>query len=405
MRSVTSRIGVGLLAVNLYTGTANADVFREVLRKAAIDAGIIETSKLFDQADADLAPFGKPFFESKSMSLNGSISCQQCHLTKFGSADGIPNAIAIFGKGEGKERALSGGKILPRNTLAFWGRGGIGFKTFFWDGKVDFSGEKFISQFGDKAPSKDPLITAVHLPPVEIREMLDEDARVTGEKTETIESAARLHRMVVAKLRADEPAAVKKLAGKLGKSVEALEFIDVARSLAAFIRSEFRLRDTRFHNFVFDGGELEQSELKGGLLFYGKGKCSACHNGPYFSDFKFHAIPMPQLGFGKNGFGVDYGRFNVTFNPDDLYKFRTPPLLNVDKTAPFGHSGSVATLREAIIYHFDPLRLAKIQDMVMLERHEFYKRLSASASNLMLIAPLSDQEVDQLVAFLKALSF
>ena len=89
-----------------------------------------------------------------------------------------------------------------------------------------------------------------------------------------------------------------------------------------------------------------------------------CHYGPYFSDLKFHVVPFPQLGFGKNGFGVDYGRFNVTFDPKDLYKFRTPPLFNVEKTAPYGHSGSVATIQEAIAAHFDPLRLVNFRPWI-----------------------------------------
>ena len=39
----------------------------------------------------------------------------------------------------------------------------------------------------------------------------------------------------------------------------------------------------------------------------------------------------------------------------DPYKFRTTPLFNVEKTAPYGHSGSVATIEDAIAAHFDPL--------------------------------------------------
>ena len=42
-------------------------------------------------------------------------------------------------------------------------------------------------------------------------------------------------------------------------------------------------------------------------------------------------------------------RFNVTFQGEDLYRFRTPPLFNVHTTAPYGHSGSIADLREAIV--------------------------------------------------------
>ena len=239
-------------------------------------------------------------------------------MGEFGSADGLPNAIGIFGKGKGPERAFSEGRIVPRNTLPLWGRGALGFDVFFWDGKVDFSGEKPLSQFGDAMPSQDALLTAVHLPPVEIREMIDDDDDVSRYKLESPGQAQKLYERIVMRLLKTEQQAVSELAMRLGKRVDMVIFHDVARSIAAFIRSEFRLEDTAFHRFVFGNGELTPDELKGAIIFYGKGKCVNCHTGPYFSDLRFHAVPLPQLGFGKNGFGVDYGRFNVTFDPGDL---------------------------------------------------------------------------------------
>jgi cytochrome c peroxidase len=140
-------------------------------------------------------------------------------------------------------------------------------------------------------------------------------------------------------------------------------------------------------------------------LFYGKGHCVACHSGPYFSDFKFHVIATPQLGFGANGFGVDYGRFNATFDPRELYAFRTPPLYNVEKTAPYGHSGSLATVEEVITTHFDPLRFVDVAAMDKFGRHEFYKRLTLSAEAATTIGFLSDEEVKEIVSFLRTLSF
>ena len=88
-----------------------------------------------------------------------------------------------------------------------------------------------------------------------------------------------------------------------------------------------------------------------------------CHTGALFSDQKFHAVPVLPLGFGKNGFGVDYGRFNASHAPADLYKFRTPILYNVTKTAPYGHAGSMRTLRQAIVSHVDPLSLVDLNEM------------------------------------------
>ncbi len=393
------------LFILLLPSTLNANSFEEILKKAALENGILPAERLYHNPDETLVELGKTFFESKRLSLNGNISCKTCHLIKLGSADGIPNAVGVGSDGHGSERLSGEGKIVPRNTLPLWGRGGSGFKTFFWDGKVDFSKGQKISQFGNKAPSIDPLIVAVHLPAVEIREMLFEDSMVAELKNETTESANEIYGLITDISQRHEKEAIVQLAKLLKKKFSQIQFLDIARSIAAFIRAKFHIKNTKFHNFLFKGGKLSEDEVQGGLIFYGKGKCSNCHSGPYFADFEFHAIPFPQLGFGKNGFGVDYGRFNVTLNPNDLYKFRTPPLLNVTKTAPYGHSGSVKNLYEAIIYHFDPLKILSVKTMDQLARHEYYKRLAISSQNILHIGYLTEKEVRSLVKFLDTLSF
>ncbi len=396
---------LSLFVLSISAVGATETAFPRMLRKLVLENGFTPANELYLNPDEGLVPIGKVIFESKKLSLNGNISCQTCHLAKFGSADGIPNAAAIAGKGEGPARLLSGAKLLPRNTLPFWGRGAKGFTTFFWDGKIDFSNSKHFSQFGSHPPSEDPLVTAVHLPVVEIREMLDEDQFVTAHKMESVELAKEVYASIADNLRQFEMQASESLASYLRKPVTELAFVDYARAIAAFIRSEFRLKETKLERFVKKTVALSPEELRGGILFYGKGRCITCHSGPHFSDFKFHAVPFPQLGFGKNGFGVDYGRFNGTLDPKDLYKFRTPPLYNVQKTAPYGHSGSVSTLEEAIVAHFDPLRLVSLSSMDPLARHELYKRMTLSAENATAVGFLSSDDINDLVMFLGALSF
>ena len=133
--------------------------------------------------------------------------------------------------------------------------------------------------------------------------------------------------------------------------------------------------------------------------------CSACHSGPHFTDFNYHTIMFPQAGPGKNGFGSDYGRFNFTLKFEDLNKFRTPPLHNVKKTAPYGHSGSVYELSKAIIGHYDPFSLFDFETMSSLQRRELYQRFVSISANQPVSSQLSDQEVLNLITFLKALSF
>ena len=110
-----------------------------------------------------------------------------------------------------------------------------------------------------------------------------------------------------------------------------------------------------------------------------------------------------KLGFGKNGFGIDYGRFTVTFVLDDLYKFRTPPLFNVASTPPYGHSGSLSALRDAIVAHYDPLRNLDTDAMTTLSRHEYYKRMAAVGDDFTLFGVLTDEEVTMVIEFLETL--
>ena len=405
MKSATKRLFTAIALLFAICSTAQVVNLDTFLRDAALNHGLRPASQLFDPTDAHLAPVGETFFKSTNVSLNGAMACETCHLNRFGSADGLPNAVGIFGVGEGPERAFTEGRIVPRNTLPLWGRGGPDFNVFFWDGKVDFAGPTKLSQFGDAAPSSDALVTAVHLPPVEIREMIDDDRDLVRYKAESSAVAEDLYDRILAHLVLTEPDAIRQLAVRLQKPEDQLSFGDIARAIAAFIRSEFRMQDTRLHQYVFGNGELTERELQGGMVFYGKGKCANCHTGPYFSDLRFHAIPLPQLGFGKNGFGIDYGRFNVTFDPKDLYRFRTPPLVNVSETAPYGHSGSVPSIRDAIVAHFDPIRLVQPNSMDVVQRHELFRRMAAVGDDFKLVGLLSDAEVDQVASFLNTLTF
>lgn len=409
MNSNIKNILFFLLFFSFQATNAQSNVETKIIKQQILSSGFKPSAEIYRNPDEKLAKLGLIFFESnKGLSLNGNISCRTCHQDKFGSADGIPNAAAIGG-GDGKtmvgpERLLNGAKQLPRNTLAFWGRGGLGFDVFFWDGRVDFSSKKTVSQFGSQKPSSDALLTSVHLPVVEIREMLDEDGFVRDNKTESVEKSKIVYDAIAKRLVKIEPKASEDLARALNKNINQLEYIDFARAIAAFIRSEFRIKPTKLENFMAGKVQLSESELRGARIFYGKGACSTCHNGPHFSDFKFYTVPFPQLGFGKNGFGVDYGRYNVTFNPRDLYKFRTAPLYNVEKTAPYGHSGSVKTIQQAIVAHYDPLSLVATDKLSKFDRYELSKRLTYADSTTR-VNYLTDEELNQLEAFLKTLTF
>ena len=395
------------------------DFYSKALKDAAISNGFKRPSEINSSFDKEKSQLGKKFFDEKILSFNTKNTCASCHLSVFSSADGLPNAVGGIASGSGIKRLASkGGKVVPRNTLPLWGRGSKNFHTFFWDGKVKMEGEKIISQLGllDKnyATStgkysidvKDnALLTAVHLPFVEIRELIIDDEEVYKElKNESIGTAFDIYSDISKRIK-EHPYYSKQITKLYNISRDDISFHHIADAITHFIRDEFAIKETYFSSFVFDNNKLSKNAVSGGLIFYGKGKCATCHRGELFSDLKFYSIPFPQIGFGKNGFGVDYGRFNITFNPDDMYKFRTPPLYNVENTFPYSHSGSLYDLRKVITYHYDPLKYLDINSLSEIDRNEYYKKLISSGKNIDLIPYLDAKEVSNLVEFLKTLSF
>lgn len=402
MNSVTKIL---MFTISLACGESSiaADqVNKSIVQEQVKANGFASAAKLYQNPDEALVESGGKLFASKAVSLNGDISCQTCHLDSFGSGDGIPIAAAIGAQGEGPKRLLGGAKLLQRNTLPLWGRGAVGFETFFSDGRVEKDGKKIRSQFGSNPPSSDLFVVAVHLPSIEIREMLDEDEFVKKYKVESVSRSKVVYKAIADNITQKEPEIADSVAKYVGKRKANLDYIDYGRALAAFIRSKFRITETKLQRFMEGKEELTDNEIRGALVFYGKGGCVSCHNGPHFSDFQFHSVPFPQLGAGKNGFGIDYGRYNATFNPKDMYKFRTSPLYNISKTSPYGHSGSVKTLKEAVVAHYDPLSLVSSKKLDQLQRYELAKRISYSDS-IATISYLSGKDLDDVVSFLKTL--
>ena len=82
----------------------------------------------------------------------------------------------------------------------------------------------------------------------------------------------------------------------------------------------------------------------------------------------------------------DLGRYEITGDPRDRWKFRTPTLRNVAYTAPYMHDGSLATLEDVIEHYREGGVPHPGQDPRI-------RRLS-----------LSEREVADLVAFLQSLT-
>ena len=166
-----------------------------------------------------------------------------------------------------------------------------------------------------------------------------------------------------------------------------------------------------------DEDAVSEQVKRGFKVFAGKGSCSVCHQiqegFALFSDDQLHNTGVgfedsmgvePETTRVQLAPGVyteldtsviksvsrprenDLGLYEVTEDPNDRWKYRTPSLRNVALTAPYMHNGSLLTLRDVI---------------------EFYNQGGIPNELLSpLIRPLNltDTEIDDLAAFLKSLT-
>ena len=115
-----------------------------------------------------------------------------------------------------------------------------------------------------------------------------------------------------------------------------------AKAIGAFERK--LLTPSRFDQLLRGDREaLTQAEL-GGLRTFVTTGCQTCHFGPGLGGgmFQKFGLVMPWRNTS------DQGRFELTKQDSDRMVFKVPSLRNVEKTAPYFHDGSVASLDEAV---------------------------------------------------------
>lgn len=192
----------------------------------------------------------------------------------------------------------------------------------------------------------------------------------------------------------------------------------LGEALASYQRA-LLAADSPFDRWYFGGDSdaIPESARRGFELFSGAARCSACHSvsreRALFSDDRMHNTgigyrasmgrppPTQRVEIEPGRFvdvdraildsvgevpAGDLGLYEITLDPDDRWKYRTPGLRNVARTAPYMHDGSLRTLRSVV---------------------EFYRDGGVPNETLdPLIGPLElgDAQVDDLVAFLEALT-
>ena len=144
-----------------------------------------------------------------------------------------------------------------------------------------------------------------------------------------------------------------------------ITFNRIVEAIGEFENSQVFVNNPWRQYLEGDDGAISASAKSGAALVLsrvddGGAGCIACHSGDFFSDEQLHAVAFPQLGEGKgddsgSGANDDFGFERVTGDPSHRYHFRTPSLLNVSVTGPWGHAGAFEHLNDLVRYHADPI--------------------------------------------------
>ncbi|HLP21516.1 MAG TPA: cytochrome c peroxidase [Chitinophagales bacterium] len=133
-----------------------------------------------------------------------------------------------------------------------------------------------------------------------------------------------------------------------------------------------------------DGVTFTPGENEGYQLFAQK-KCSSCHSTDLFTDQKFHNNGI------KNSFLIDSGRAHITNRAEDIGKFKTPSLRNLQYTRPFMHDGSISTLEGVLDHYSSEVKISATLD-------------TALNNNGALGIPLTSDEKAKIIMFLNTLN-
>lgn len=234
---------------------------------------------------------GKVLYHEQHLSKNGNLSCASCHdLANYG-VDGKPTSPG------------SDGKNGDRNTPTTWNA----FRQFrqFWDGRA--------------ATVEEQAVMPVLNP---------------------IEHGVADEAQLVSKIK-EKPALVDGFKKAFPDAAEPVTVDHFKLAIGAFERT--LVTKSRWDDYL-DGNQkaLTNEELVG-LDTFMKSGCTTCHMGRLLGGAMYQ-----KLGLLKPYNGADTGRMKVTASEADKYFFKVPTLVNSEKTAPYYHDGSIATLEAAI---------------------------------------------------------
>ena len=239
---------------------------------------------------------GKQLYYDKRLSGDGSRACYSCHVKEKGLTDGLPTAVGAY---EAK---------LTRSAPTMWNVGY--YNALYWDGRSPALEKQVIGAWSGGnmgATGKDGRPS-----PDEVAAKLDQ---IAGYK--------------------------KQFEAVFGAGPVTKE--KAAMAIAAFMRTIVSADSAWIRSQSGDQSALSDEAKRGYQIFTEKAKCNNCHDGKLLTDQQYH-----NVGIGMDAPKPDVGRLTVSKDEKDTGAFKTPTLLDISKTAPYFHNGSVATLEEAV---------------------------------------------------------
>lgn len=239
---------------------------------------------------------GRRLFFDKRLSLDGAVSCETCHLPGLYGTDGLSKSVGV----QHRLNARNAPTVL---------NAALQFKAH-WDGGRDSVEDQATRALIGQASFGNPDYPAV----------------IRNIKALGYEPAFKA-------AFPSDPDPVRP--ENWGRAIGSYERTLVTPApFDAFLRGE--------------DGALPEPARRGLALFIEEG-CANCHRGVALGGMSFQKFGLFGEYWKATGHpDVDEGRFTLTHDPEDQYRFKVPGLRNVAVTPPYFHDGSVADLETAI---------------------------------------------------------
>ncbi|MBK9068566.1 MAG: methylamine utilization protein MauG [Gemmatimonadetes bacterium] len=400
------------LACSTQGGGQDATPPEALLRARAAAAGVTAVGAP-PAADPALVALGRALFFDKIVSGNRDISCGNCHIPAYHTTDVMTLPIGTGGTGLAPRRALGTGAFSARNVPELYNRGHPGWRRLFWDGRVELSDSGLVTPAGAALPVglSGPLAAQALFPMIARAEMRGQPGQ-NGIANLPDADPRPMWDSIVARVAGLPGYDSLARAAFPGRAMPISGVADLANAIAAFIGTRWFMVQAPFDDFLAGNDDaISPAAVRGGLLFFGRARCAACHRGPLLTDFEFHNVGVPELGPGIGGH-PDQGRAAVSGKPADAHAYRTPSLRNVAHSPPYMHNGAYPDIVAAIRHYrdvrqslagfdttgVDP-RLRATIDLSPAGQAEIQRTLDP---RVQVPVRLSDDDVADLLAFLVA---